>query len=78
MLDVPVLAVYVRVDLQGMQITGIDPNPAMGPYALEAAQTANLDTTQISLLQGTAEVLPVASQSQDCVVCTLVSSRKEL
>ena len=55
-----------------MQITGIDPNPAMGPYALEAAQTANLDTTQISLLQGTAEALPVASQSQDCVVCTLV------
>lgn len=76
MLGVSLLTVYVQVELQGMQITGIDPNPAMGPYALEAAQTANLDTTQISLLQGTAEALPVTSQSQDCVVCTLVSNQQ--
>lgn len=57
-----------------MRITGIDPNPEMAPFAVEAAQSAKLNTAQITLLQGTAEQLPVDSQSQDAVVCTLVSS----
>lgn len=56
-----------------MHITGIDPNPEMAPFALEAAESAKLDKAQISLLQGTAEQLPVGSQTQDAVVCTLVS-----
>ena len=56
-----------------MQITGIDPNPEMASYAMKAAESAQLDMAQMSLLQGTAEQLPVQSQSQDAVVCTLVS-----
>lgn len=57
-----------------MQITGIDPNPEMASYAIEAAESAHLDMAQVALLQGTAEQLPVESQSQDAVVCTLVRS----
>lgn len=59
--------------LQGMQITGVDPNPEMAPYAVDAAQAAQLDIQNLSLLQGTAEQLPVEGQSQDAVVSTLVS-----
>ena len=58
---------------QGMHIVGVDPNPEMASYALQAAQEANLPRQSLQLLDGTAEQLPVPSTSQDAVVCTLVS-----
>ena len=50
----------------------MDPNPAMVPYAIEAAENAGLGTDQLQVVEGTAESLPVANQSQDAVICTLV------
>ena len=58
--------------LQGVNIVGVDPNPEMAPYAIEAAGKAGLTRDQLQMLDGTAEQLPVASQSQDAVICTLV------
>ena len=57
-----------------MRILGVDPNPEMVPYAEEAAHQAGLATEQLQVMDGAAEHLPVASQSQDAVVCTLVSA----
>lgn len=59
--------------MQGMHIVGVDPNPEMASYALQAAQEASLPTQSLELLDGTAEQLPVPSTIQDAVVCTLVS-----
>ena len=56
-----------------MRILGVDPNPEMFPYAKEAAHQAGLAKDQLQVMDGAAEHLPVASQSQDAVVCTLVS-----
>lgn len=56
-----------------MHIVGVDPNPEMASYAVQAAQDANLPQQALQLLNGTAEQLPVPSTSQDAVVCTLVS-----
>ena len=58
--------------LQNVSIVGVDPNPEMAPYAIEAASRAGLTRDQLQMLDGTAEQLPVASQSQDAVICTLV------
>ncbi len=58
--------------LQSVNIIGVDPNPEMAPYAIEAASRAGLARDQLQMLDGTAEQLPVASQSQDAVICTLV------
>ncbi len=58
--------------LQSVSIVGVDPNPEMAPYAIEAASRAGLTRDQLQMLDGTAEQLPVASQSQDAVICTLV------
>ena len=44
----------------------------MAPYAMEAADRAGLIKDQLQVLDGTAEQLPVASQTQDAVICTLV------
>ena len=52
---------------------GVDPNPEMSSYAMQAAHEANLPREAFHLLDGTAEQLPVPSTSQDAVVCTLVS-----
>lgn len=60
--------------LQGMHIVGVDPNPEMASYAVQAAQDADLPKQALQLLNGTAEQLPVPSTSQDAVVCTLVSA----
>jgi len=57
---------YYRRDVQWM---GIEPNPHMHPYIREAAE--RLDRS-IELRHGTAERLPVADDSVDAVVSTLV------
>ncbi|KAL0045773.1 hypothetical protein WJX82_004006 [Trebouxia sp. C0006] len=57
---------------KSVSIVGVDPNPEMAPYAIEAASRAGLTRDQLQMLDGTAEQLPVASQSQDAVICTLV------
>ena len=58
--------------LQDVSIIGIDPNPEMDPYAIKAADAAGLAQSQIQILQGVAEQMPIDDQSQDAVVCTLV------
>lgn len=62
--------------MQSMQIVGVDPNPEMASYAVQAANDANVSGELLHLLDGTAEQLPVPSTSQDAVVCTLVSNLK--
>lgn len=57
--------------LQSVNIVGVDPNPEMAPYAIEASR-AGLTRDQLQMLDGTAEQLPVASETQDAVICTLV------
>ena len=59
--------------MQSMQIVGVDPNPEMASYALQAAREANVSEDLLQLLDGSSEQLPVPSSSQDAVVCTLVS-----
>ena len=58
--------------LQSVKIVGVDPNPEMAPYAMEAAGRAGLTRDQLQVLDGTAEQIPVASQTHDAVICTLV------
>ena len=55
-----------------MKVVGLDPNPEMELYANQAADAAGLSQQQVQLLPGVAEQMPVADQSQDAVVCTLV------
>lgn len=60
--------------MQGLRVVGVDPNPEMAPYAVQAAEEAGLSREQLQLMDGTAQQLPVPSHSQDAVVCTLVST----
>ena len=61
------------IAMQGLHsIYGIDPNPAMEPYAQQAAVAAGLLPGQLRLQQGTAEALPLPDASVDLVICTLV------
>ena len=72
-LPVSLQIAITRARMQSMQIVGVDPNPEMASYALQAAREANLSEELLQLLDGSAEQLPVPSSSQDAVVCTLVS-----
>ena len=56
--------------MQGCDVTAVDPNPAMAPYAQEAAARHALNS--FSAVQGVAEQLPFEDNSFDRVVCTLV------
>eukprot|EP00271_Cylindrocystis_brebissonii_P002810 TRINITY_DN13595_c0_g2_i1.p1 TRINITY_DN13595_c0_g2~~TRINITY_DN13595_c0_g2_i1.p1 ORF type:complete len:534 (+),score=31.06 TRINITY_DN13595_c0_g2_i1:316-1917(+) len=62
----PNFGYYSRPDLH---VTGVDPNGAMEPFARAAAERANLPFT---FLPGVAERLPLANNSADVVVCTLL------
>ena len=62
----------ISLAIQDMKVVGLDPNPEMEPYANQAADAAGLNQQQVQLLPGVAEQMPVADQSQDAVVCTLV------
>lgn len=54
-------------------MTGVDPNPEMQPYAHETAELAFQQVgDSLELLTGTAEELPLADESVDAAVCTLV------
>ncbi len=60
--------------MQGLDtIVGVDPNPAMEPYARQAAATVGLQKHQLDLQQGLAEQIPLPDASADLVICTLVS-----
>ena len=61
--------------MQGVHITGVDPNSAMLPFAQDSAEQAGLGTDQLSFANGIAEQLPGTAETADLVVCTLVSSR---
>lgn len=54
-----------------LHVTGIDPNAAMQPYALESAQAAGL-AEALSLVQGDAQRMPFADGEFDAAVITLV------
>uniref|UniRef100_A0A7S3QX43 Methyltransferase type 11 domain-containing protein n=1 Tax=Dunaliella tertiolecta TaxID=3047 RepID=A0A7S3QX43_DUNTE len=58
-------------EVQGLEVVGCDPNTAMQPYAKQAAVDAGLSGA-VSLLQGSAEELPLESNSFDSAVITLV------
>lgn len=52
---------------------GVDPNPEMQPYAHETAHLAFQQVgDSLQLLAGSAERLPLADESVDAAVCTLV------
>ncbi len=53
----------------GVRWLGIEPNPAMFPYAEHKAKLSGMHT---ALCEGTAEALPLASASVDAVVSTTV------
>uniref|UniRef100_A0A7S3QWU6 Methyltransferase type 11 domain-containing protein n=2 Tax=Dunaliella tertiolecta TaxID=3047 RepID=A0A7S3QWU6_DUNTE len=61
----------LSTELQGLEVVGCDPNMAMQPYARQAAVDAGLSGA-VSLLQGSAEELPLESNSFDSAVITLV------
>ena len=52
------------------EVTAVDPNPAMQPYAREVAAQHGLQS--FTVVQGAAEELPFDDNSFDRVVCTLV------
>ncbi len=56
--------------VQGCDVTAVDPNPAMQPYAREVAMQHGLK--RFTMVQGAAEELPFADNTFDRVVCTLV------
>jgi ubiquinone/menaquinone biosynthesis C-methylase UbiE len=62
----------------GYQITGIDPNPAMQPYAVKSAAAAGLPEGALVLRLGSAEALPWPEATFDAAVCTLVRFCMEL
>lgn len=65
-------------------LTGVDPNPYMRQYLYQNASqywpnninnddnNNNTDSNSLKWVQGTAESLPLPSNSQDAVICTLV------
>ena len=56
--------------MQGCDVTAVDPNPAMEPYAQEAAKQHGLGS--FTMVNGVAEQLPFEADTFDRVVCTLV------
>ena len=57
--------------MQGCQVTAVDPNRSMEPYAKENAATHGLEGFEA--VEGLAEQLPFENSSFDRAVCTLVS-----
>ncbi|KAF8072542.1 METTL7A [Scenedesmus sp. PABB004] len=53
-------------------VTGLEPNPAMWPYAREAAAAAGLGEQQLALVAGDATALPFEAGRFDVAVITLV------
>ncbi|KAK9804910.1 hypothetical protein WJX72_011666 [[Myrmecia] bisecta] len=59
-------------DNDSLQVVGLDPNPAMAPFATQAAVEAGLPLDQVQLQEGLAEAMPFPANSFDACVCTLV------
>ena len=57
--------------MQGCQVTAVDPNRSMEPYARENAATHGLQGFEA--VEGLAEQLPFSDSSFDRAVCTLVN-----
>ena len=57
--------------MQGCQVTAVDPNRSMEPYARENAAAYGLQGFEA--VEGLAEQLPFDNSSFDRAVCTLVS-----
>jgi len=68
--NLPLYAAAAGADTQ-LDITGLDPNTAMQPYAAAAADQAGLGQ-QLRLVVGSAEQMPFEDASFDAVACTLV------
>ncbi len=58
--------------LQDLHVTGLDPNPGMLPFALEAARRAGLQDEKLSFQLGVAQDLKDEPGTYDAVVSTLV------
>lgn len=57
--------------MQGCQVTAVDPNRSMEPYARENAATHGLQGFEA--VEGLAEQLPFSDSTFDRAVCTLVN-----
>jgi SAM-dependent methyltransferase len=62
-----------RVDssVQAQTITGLDPNWYMHPLAAEACEAAGFSTSNLTLVEGTAEAMPFQDNAFDSAICTL-------
>jgi SAM-dependent methyltransferase len=67
----PNLPYYSR-DGASVHITAVDPNPYMLPYLRENINAQGWRDDDVAWMQGIAESLPIADESMDAVVCTLV------
>lgn len=65
----------VTMQVDGLRVTGVDPNPYMFDYAKESAQQAGLTADAFELKLGSAEAIPAPEASFDTVICTLVGPR---
>lgn len=54
-------------------MVGVDPSPAVFPYAEQSAANAGLPPGRLEAVLGTAERLPLGDGAADVVVCTHVS-----
>eukprot|EP00898_Chlorokybus_atmophyticus_P007891 jgi/Chlat1/8102/Chrsp75S00604 len=66
----PNLKFYAEMLSPEVHLIGVDPNPAMSSYAMKAARKAGL--SNIALLSGVAERLPLSDRSVDTVIATLL------
>lgn len=63
---------YLRRNGADIRVLGVDPNPFMRPHAEAAAARCTFPPSRLSLLEGTAEALPLEDGSVDAAICTLV------
>ena len=59
--------------MDGLRVTGMDPNPYMFDYAQASAERAGLPNDHLELKLAAAEQIPAPDASFDTVICTLVS-----
>ena len=64
----------LRLQVDGLRVTGMDPNPYMFDYARASARSAGLPDDHLDLKLAAAEQIPAQDASFDTVICTLVIS----
>ncbi|WCJ21299.1 S-adenosyl-L-methionine-dependent methyltransferases superfamily protein [Euphorbia peplus] len=67
----PNLKYYAGRDAD-VEVFGVDPNPKMEKYALEAAKSAGLLPANFNFIQAVGEAIPLDDASVDAVIGTLV------